>query len=497
MKRKTQKRKLGIIGVLIFFSLIVYSCWQDESSSNLSDEIIVGGNKELTIAEAEKWYNATNPSATTVRSLSTGGRIPTKPNWNKAKESRKGNFEVVETTLMTSGSAIFMDNETKEKYGPQEDLNRIYNVARMVVLKNLKTGEIYNFIMVFIGTYDYLMHTTSFENNSYLHREPDFDGKVLFYNFNYGLVNGWKYESGRIVATVSPGTEEGYRMSLQKGRGGSICNTEIDWMEKRNCHNDIVWDHELGMPGLDVICEKYLHPEFHEVCVSFDDDEMGGGGGGGYNPPSNFPEIPPTPCAHAKILSQDAAFKSRVKDVYRKTYSAGNTVEQGFIQTSEGQTIFPGVQESGTAKFTNEQIAGKEIMEWYHSHPTGSMIPSWADLKALSIRYQQGYVKSESFTYGVVSVFGCMSIMITSPTDFNAFATKIRNGGELEKDFKANVAMKGGGVEECIGLLLRFLDNNNSGLSVMFSSDIDGSNPTWNAQELGPNGKSVNMECNQ
>lgn len=199
----------------------------------------------------------------------------------------------------------------------------------------------------------------------------------------------------------------------------------------------------------------------------------------------------------AKILSQDAAFKSRVKDVYRKTYSAGNMVEQGFIQTSDGQTIFPGVQESGTAKFTNEQIAGKEIMEWYHSHPTGSMIPSWADLKALSIRYQQGYVKSESFTYGVVSVFGCMSIMITSPTDFNAFATKIRNGGELEKDFKANVAMKGGGVDECIGLLLRFLDNNNSGLSVMFSSDIDGSNPTWNAQELGPNGKSVNMECNQ
>ena len=42
-----------------------------------------------------------------------------------------------------------------------------------------------------------------------------------------------------------------------------------------------------------------------------------------------------------------------------------------------------------------------------HSHPTGSMITSWADLKALAIRYQQGYVKSENFTYGVVSEFGC------------------------------------------------------------------------------------------
>lgn len=108
-------------------------------------------------------------------------------------------------------------------------------------------------------------------------------------------------------------------MSLQRGRGQSVCNTEIDWMEKRNCHNDIVWDHELGLPGIDVICDKYLHPEYHEVCVSLDDDEMDGGGGG-YNPPSNPPETPPTPCKRAKTLSQDAAFKSRIKDVYRKHF---------------------------------------------------------------------------------------------------------------------------------------------------------------------------------
>ena len=45
-------------------------------------------------------------------------------------------------------------------------------------------------------------------------------------------------------------------------------------MKKRNCHNDIVWDHELGLPGIDVICDKYLHPEYHEVCVSLDDEDV-------------------------------------------------------------------------------------------------------------------------------------------------------------------------------------------------------------------------------
>ena len=127
MKRKTLKRKISIVGILVFVSMIVYSCWQDEWSSNVTDEVIFDSNKELTIAKAEQWYNATNSSATTVRSLSADGRIPAKPNWNKAKESRKGDLEVVETTLMTSGSTFFMDNETKEKYKLQDDFDKIYN----------------------------------------------------------------------------------------------------------------------------------------------------------------------------------------------------------------------------------------------------------------------------------------------------------------------------------------------------------------------------------
>ncbi|MCQ4912710.1 hypothetical protein NE694_21760, partial [Phocaeicola vulgatus] len=62
---------------------------------------------------------------------------------------------------MTSGSRFFIDNEKKEKYELQDDLDKIYNVVLMVILKNLETGELYTFIRVFIGTYDYLMHTAS------------------------------------------------------------------------------------------------------------------------------------------------------------------------------------------------------------------------------------------------------------------------------------------------------------------------------------------------
>ena len=58
MKRKTLKRKISIVGILVFVSMIVYSCWQDEWSSNVTDEVIFDSNKELTIAKAEQWYQS-------------------------------------------------------------------------------------------------------------------------------------------------------------------------------------------------------------------------------------------------------------------------------------------------------------------------------------------------------------------------------------------------------------------------------------------------------
>lgn len=101
---------------------------------------------------------------------------------------------------------------------------------------------------------------------------------------------------------------------------------EIDWMEKWNCYNDIVWDYELGLFGIDVICDKYLYFEYYEVCVLLDDDEMDGGGGG-YNFFLNFFEIFFIFCKCVKILLQDVVFKLCIKDVYRKIFFVGNIVE--------------------------------------------------------------------------------------------------------------------------------------------------------------------------
>lgn len=73
----------------------------------------------------------------------------------------------------------------------------IRNTAKIVVEKDKLTGRIRSFVMIFIGSYDYLKKTKSMGKNTYLYRQPDFDGSVLFYEINGTFINGWKYEKGK------------------------------------------------------------------------------------------------------------------------------------------------------------------------------------------------------------------------------------------------------------------------------------------------------------
>lgn len=260
MKRKMQKKGFYLWGAVAFLCLLVYSCLPDEWSldAGTTDKVVLGNNKELTASEAEQWYADNNLPVATVRSLSSEDEILTKPKWAEAKESLQGNFEVVETPLMVRGSVIFLDSETKAKFDPKKGSKKIRNIARMVVIKNLKTGEVCNFIMIFVGSYDYLLHTRTLGKNTYLHREPDFDGNVYFYKPGQGLVNGWKYKAGKIVATLSPGTKEGFQITTTRTMYQD-CYEEVVWRTESDCWGDAYWDEEFGW-GVSSTCQSYSYP---------------------------------------------------------------------------------------------------------------------------------------------------------------------------------------------------------------------------------------------
>ena len=186
----------------------------------------------------------------------------------------------------------------------------------------------------------------------------------------------------------------------------------------------------------------------------------------------------------------------------KKTYphKAGNT-EQGFIYTSKGVIIHPTFTDMGSVKYTYAQVAGHEFKEWYHSHPGGgATIPSLGDLKALSLRYQQGHIKSDDFTYGVVSYYGCLSIMISSPKDFTTFAEKVRNK-EFDDEWNRDID-NGKSVsrfEIKIQQVMSFFTKHKAGLSVMFrpmqDEHIDNNFENWIAKDLNENNELIDKDC--
>ena len=277
MKTKRIKRPVCYLVGLLAFGLMLYSCLQDETdldSQETTGKVIKGKNRELSIDVARSWYEARQTPVVTTRSVVTHFELMTKLHWKKGYENRKGKFEVVEVPLLTRGGAVLMDRETMEKYKDTER-GKIRNISRMVIIKNLETGEIINFVMHIVGTYDYLMKAKHFEDNSYLYRAPDLSGSVYFYEPEGGLVNGWQYKDGKIVATISQGTEEGLEMQANADTRSesSECHYESVFVEYDECTPFIYEDPEYGI-GFGIECRTRTKYETKLVCnnIYYDKD---------------------------------------------------------------------------------------------------------------------------------------------------------------------------------------------------------------------------------
>ena len=300
MRKERIKQNVCYLTGFLFLCLILYSCLQDESDwgSDTADKVVLGKNRELTVDVAQSWYEANQAPVVTTRSVATNVELMTKLHWKKAFECSRGRFEVVEIPLLAKGGAVLMDHETMEKSSSEEVRGKIRNISRMVIIKNLETGETINFVMHIVGTFDYLMTAKHFENNSYLNRDPHLSGSVYFYKPEGGFVNGWSYKDGKIVAKISQGTEIGLQMQTEAKTRAILtsCHPEPIFVEHNVCSPYDYYDPEYGL-GIGIECRKVVKSEIVEVCNNtyYDKDgnahlwepdtgNGGVGGGGGYQP---------------------------------------------------------------------------------------------------------------------------------------------------------------------------------------------------------------------
>lgn len=296
---------IGAVSSLLF--LLLYACIHDElsvdSDRTFPKELEFGKNSELTIATAKSWYGAhKNPiSRMATTSHNKWGFLVT-PSWNHAKEWKKGHYEVVEISLRSNMNVFFMDEETNSKIEQmkKEERKKVMNVGRCVILKDIISGKILTFNMVIIGNYNYLMKDKNrLSDNNYLFREPNFDGKILYFNTEGEFVNGWTYRNGKIVKRLSPVPEWDEKLideaSKAESRTNLECHIEYEYYSHYVCPNsrstfmndwangynegefgasDDNWDVDAGEigGGVEITCYLETRRIPHEVCNVVDDN---------------------------------------------------------------------------------------------------------------------------------------------------------------------------------------------------------------------------------
>ncbi len=198
-----------------------------------------------------------------------------KPDWRGAVASAKGRFETVETPILMNRGHIMMDEETAEHWNPLMKLNFIRNTNRIVILRDKKTNKTRSFIMMFIGSYNYLKRGGKMEQNSYLFREPDYDGLVYYYSINGEFINGWRYFNGKIVGYLSPSCDEQNKKEAATRAMQQICRDVCVSEYRTECHDEyylVSGDIESGYV-YDIFTQCYNAPMYncHQECQWIDD----------------------------------------------------------------------------------------------------------------------------------------------------------------------------------------------------------------------------------
>lgn len=522
--KNIRKKIKWTIPLFTFTILVIIACTEQLFHEEWTSTSKRSKNSELTIAAARKWYEEHyKPVVTTRSSDYDATERLMRPIWKMARERNRQRYEVVEIPIQSKGHHIIIDKETSNIWKPRDKSDFVRNAAKIVILHDKETQITKSFIMIFVGTYNYLLKIGAMGKNSYLYREPDYEGAVLFYDLNGSFCNGWKYEKGKITATISPRNNiqpDNLTNSINKTRAKTLeCHDVCFTYYDEECFQEgfVDEDPEFGM-GFGVLagCYPVSYEECYEECnytddgsntdENWDSDNPIGGKKEEQVPQDNIQEQ--DPCSTAKNLSLNKNFKDSIDAYYDKNLTS--RLERGWLKTKDGKYIYPDSVSERFVKYNSSSVSGQILTEQYHCHPAASgqsCIPSLADLKVMSMYYQKGRIDVENYTYGIISDTGCISIIISSEEKFKIFAKKMYNQDKkwdktIEDQWKKDIlGVTYGTPEMSVGKLINFFTATDAGLSVTFrhmSSENEGKHEQedWMAKEVNEKRELINTDCN-
>lgn len=402
-----KKHILKIGWIFIILAVVFFACQQELFEKE-------GTEPALTVKEAQAWFESSQPEFLLLKSGNKEKKTKVaKPEWKGAFATKNDNFEIVETHIVTNGGFGFATESAYDQWKATNNPGYMTSLTRLVVMKYRKSGEMVSFLMTIVGDKEYL-ETKQFKmwGNTYLTKDKDFSGLVLFHSPAGEFVNGWRFTNGKVTHTVNVNFENGFGVSLKSGY--YQCTTYNIYEIFADC-TYLGISGEYGLLGCDQNI-TYIYVGSVQQCTYVDS----GGSSGGYNPPNNNNNII-TPCTQVQNLANSSVFQSKMQDLKNKTtenYEAAYIMRNGeyhYVQGSDNM-----LEMSIPINYMNPSDG------YLHSHPAGGFsIFSATDIKAI----YDGWVKLginnlETFTAGVVTASGTTYILkVENKTTFMNFAS--------------------------------------------------------------------------
>ena len=288
--------------IAAIFGIVVWAC-QDELSTPGST------SRETEISDARNWYEVSQSNPLDLKSGNVSFNVICVPNWDQAYRRNNKKYKTVEVPLNTLGRFTFMNSETHEHFKATNDKRVKQSMTRLVIRTEKKTNERVAFLMTIIPSLEYLGKTNYKPfHNTYINRDKDFDGYIIYHSLEGVFENGWKYEDGIITHSVKDANIDA---PFKLKSGYYDCTTYEYWVTVEQC-TDWYTSTEWGDEYTGTTCEYYdeLRDSWTECVYVEDPNDPDPDDDGGYVPPDPDPCTCTNTCPYCGGCLDDTMLKS-------------------------------------------------------------------------------------------------------------------------------------------------------------------------------------------
>ncbi len=492
-----RKKVFIFISFLVVVAALLVACYEELDMGRSKADFSMTYEEEVTAAR--EFYESLRDSKTRGASMdlkSESGMIANmEPLWGKEfAYRRKGKKNrTVEAVMDGSKRMLFILPEVREKYLQTKDPRYKQSITRLVVKTDSDTGEKQAFTMTILPDLAYL-EKTNFKPfyNTYVQKDKDFSGVILFHELDGYFANGWRYTDGKVTHSISGTTfshEEIEQYKAQTRATEEQCTWIHYYIEIEQCRVWCYMNEYKFECGEEQDC--YTYWEYYTSkyeCVEVDIPGSGGENDGGYIPPPDTPTgdrtDPAVDCAAVASMMVDEAFNHGLDTLWGAASGTNRdayyrNVEDGWIIDELSNVITPSGRTRTSLRYDAEDLEGRVFDKRVHTHPDGSSSPSFDDIYALCRDFNQGRC-SEDYFYGVISTYGIVGFTISNRDAFSEYASLLIDTQKgdatyatMESEYNSMVILGTKGSEERIKDLITYFEKYSSGINVISGARMD------------------------